>query len=64
MPVSDIGITNSFGMPSTTQEFLKHDIPTAQAALGPGQVSRLGSEVHQLSVHTMAALMHSGCCYA
>eukprot|EP00878_Enallax_costatus_P026126 GHUV01028007.1.p1 GENE.GHUV01028007.1~~GHUV01028007.1.p1 ORF type:complete len:220 (+),score=54.83 GHUV01028007.1:206-865(+) len=36
--LSHIAITNSFGMPSMTRDFLQQDIPAAQAALGPGQV--------------------------
>lgn len=42
----DLAVTNSFGMPSRSPEYLAEDIPRANAALGPGQamiVSVVGS---------------------
>lgn len=36
--LSNIGITNSFGMPSRTPEYLKKDIPLANRSLKSGQV--------------------------
>ncbi|MCB1114679.1 MAG: dihydroorotate dehydrogenase [Chlamydiia bacterium] len=37
-PVDKITITNSFGMPSMSPEYLKNDIPLAKSKLKPGQV--------------------------
>lgn len=36
--LDEISITNSFGMPSRTPEYLRKDIPLAQKALKPGQL--------------------------
>jgi dihydroorotate dehydrogenase len=36
--LSELSITNSFGMPSKSPEFLLQDIRTANLSLGPGQV--------------------------
>jgi dihydroorotate dehydrogenase len=36
--IDALAVTNSFGMPSKSPEFLKEDIPRACAALKPGQV--------------------------
>lgn len=37
-PLSTMGITNSFGMPSRSPSYLEKDIPLAQASLKKGQV--------------------------
>jgi hypothetical protein len=36
--MKDMAVTNSFGMPSRTPQYLKEDIPKAQASLKDGQM--------------------------
>jgi dihydroorotate dehydrogenase len=50
--IAHLGVTNSFGMPSKSAEFLMEDIPRAEASLQRGQamiVSVVGSTHHQKS---------------
>ena len=36
--IDDLAVTNSFGMPSQSPQYLREDLPRAKAALGRGQV--------------------------
>jgi len=49
--MEELSITNSFGMPSKTREFLKEDIPKANASLQEGQV---------MIVSVVGTVRHSG----
>lgn len=51
--ITDLAVTNSFGMPSRSNEYLRKDIPKAIQCLKPGQlliVSIVGSENKEMGI--------------